>query len=131
MLWARQEAAIPSLAGFHRISSLSFPQPRSVWGGGLLASWRRSSRGSGSLRSCWHLLASAGCSDPPGPGAVQLGPLLDGTVAPSRTSSRLLALRVSPTFLAGLDAGTVRVSGASVARQPTGAVVRVPAELGA
>ena len=130
MLWARQEAAIPSLAGFHRVSSLSFPQPPGVWigVGGVWAP------GGDLAMRVWRppqLLAAAGCSDPPGPGAVWLGPLLDGTVAPSRTSSRLLALRVSPAFLAALDAGTVRVSGASVARQPTGAVVRVPAELGA
>ena len=126
MLWARQEAAIPSLAGFHRVSSLSFPQPRGVWDG-VEASWPPG----GDLAAGLAASAAAGCSDPPGPGAVWLGPLLDGTVAPSRTSSRLLALRVSPAFLAALDAGTVRVSGASVARQPTGAVVRVPAELGA
>lgn len=133
MPWARQEAAIPFLARFHRVSSLTFPQPQGVrggvgWGGGppglLEAIWPR----------VWQppqLLASAGCSDPAGPAAVRLGPLLDGTVAPSRTSSRLVALRLSPAFLADVDAETVGGSGASVARQPTGAVVRVPAELGA
>ena len=59
VLWARQEAAIPSLSGFHQVSSLSFPQPRGVWGGveGVLGPQRRSGRGSGGLRSCWHLLA--------------------------------------------------------------------------
>ena len=78
VLWARQEAAIPFLAGFHRVSSLTFPQPQGVrggvgWGGGppglLEAIWPR----------VWQppqLLASAGCSDPAGPVAVRLGPLL-------------------------------------------------------
>ena len=37
---ARQEAAIPFLAGFHRVSSLTFPQPQGVCGGvGWRASW--------------------------------------------------------------------------------------------
>lgn len=37
------------------------------WGGveGLLASWRRSGRGSGSLRSCWHRLAVQTLLGPP------------------------------------------------------------------
>ena len=59
MLWARQEAAIPSLAGFHRVSSLSFPQPRGVWIGvgasGPLEAILPCE--SGGLSSCWQLLA--------------------------------------------------------------------------